>query len=272
MKYLLILLSILALPASAIDVMTVNTEFFWDDKAPHEGQIMNASKAPSKNAYIRKKEYFSNLIRESGVSIVGLTEIEGCHIASDLAEILNWNFACKKGRDIYTGQDVAVLTKFKVLSNTIDNHAKSYAPMKLYNGGSKEVRPSKALTVILLDDQDSIMVTVAHLISRRGSNDDKRHAQANAIFNTLLKTRERHKPKYEFLMGDFNDVASSETLRIMQSDVLINKAGSEDWSYQYKGHILIDHILVSKNLQEGDIETLPTSMAFTDHQAVIFRH
>ena len=264
---------VLSFNVSALTIMEINTEFLWDHKAPHDGRLIKESKVPTQAKYEAELDYYKSLIQKHNADVVGLIEIEGCHIAKDLATKLNanWNVACKKGRDTFTGQDVALITKFKVLRKTIDNHKNSFALIKSGDKKGKRVRPSKALSVVLSNGRDSYLVTVAHLISKRGNNDLKRLAQAEAIKKTHLKLRERYKTKNQIILGDFNDLPESPVLSELTS-AGVALVDTMACTYVYKGKCnLIDYILVSNNIAGGSLFAVKVSHKFSDHSVLVYK-
>ena len=74
-----------------------------------------------------------------------------------------------------------------------------------------DVNPSKVLIADVRMEGDIISVIVAHLISKRGSNDDKRVAQATVIRRHAIKAM--IEGKHVIVMGDLNDEPGSGTLR-----------------------------------------------------------
>jgi len=217
-------------------------------------------------------DYFKHLITKSGAEVVGLTEIEGCHIAEDLTKILgsDWSSICRNGRDKYTGQDVAILTTMHPINKTTNNHHHSFSKIQRGDEKGKKVRPSKALSTILTDGKSKYLVTVTHLISMRADNNPKREAQAVAITNTLKEMNNRFNPDHEILMGDLNAYPKSRTLKFIMDQRLTNHADKNDCSYTYKGSCkLIDHVLTSWNLGKVDIKTIKIPRKYSDHKAVL---
>lgn len=267
-------LLLIAVEVSALSVMEINTEFLWDNSLPHEGQLVGTKiDAPTLAQYESEVSYFASLIEENKADIVTLVEIEGCHVAGHLRDVLNthragWNLACKKGRDSYTGQDVAILTRLEIRENTISSLDDFYSML-----GSKRIRPSKVLSVIAVDAEsnESYLLIAAHLVSKRSNNDAKRNAQAKAINSARLFMVEAHSPTHTIVMGDLNDVDGSDTLETLKSEVLVSPAGTEDCSYTYQNKCnLIDHILVTETLGGGDFSTIDVPDSFSDHKTIIY--
>lgn len=258
---LIALCSALSLPAFATTILTINTEFFWDSNPPHEGQIaLGAVGNPPSEKSVKLEAYAIALhIVYNDADIVGLTEIEGKSAAEQIMKYLpdDYHLVFKKGRDNYTGQDVALITRYQVVGEP-----SNFEGIEGNYHGTKKI-PSKALGVTLKDNAETYNIVVAHLISKRSSNDDKRAAQANAIVK-YLENRKGH----NIVMGDLNDVPGSITLNQLTSSGL-NIINSSEYSYVYQNKKqLIDHILVSDDLLPGATFVSFDLGPVSDHRAV----
>ncbi len=265
-----VLLITYSMSTLALSIMEINTEFLWDNKTPHEGRLAGKNfRIPSHTSYMNELQFYKTLIEQYDADLVGLIEIEGCHVAFDLATTLGseWDIACKTGRDSYTGQDVALLTRLPVISKSITNHSKSY-----YNLNGMRSRPSKVLTTIVGSGNNTYSVTVAHLISKRGNNDAKRLAQAQAIARTVKSHAKVFNPKHIIVMGDLNDTVDSDVVEAFRyADVEPSEIGSS-CSYIYRGQCkLIDHVLVSNSLLGGYFKHIDVPKKYSDHHAVHYK-
>ena len=261
--------------ALALDVMTINTKFLWDHKFPHDGKIINASSAPSKEVYLSELQAYARAIKEKKVDFVGLTEIEGCHVAFDLKRVLDdgWFVACREGRDSYTGQDVAILSKLIPDDRSYYNHDKSYSEITYGPKKGKSVRPSKAFSAVFYYKDSTVVVTTAHLISRKGNNDAKREAQARAIKWGTGNLKFAFDADYEIIMGDFNDYPDSKTLQILKGDNLVSYEDASDCSYTYRGSCkLIDHILTTPNIGQKQLDAFVIDPRLKDDHRAVYIH
>lgn len=263
----LIFTLLFSLTASALTVLEINTEFLWDDKVPHEGRLAGDKfPIPTRAAYQDELNYYATLITQSGAEVVGLIELEGCHVARDLARLLGkeWKSVCKKGRDTFTAQDVALLTSFSVNPKSVTNHSKSY-----YKLNGKKSRPSKALTALIGSGGNTYSVTVAHLVSKRSNNDEKRLKQARAITKTVNLHASVFKPQHIIIMGDLNDTVGSPALEAFKVANVQHAAIGSSCSYVFRNQCdLIDHILVSEGLQGGSFSHIDLPTKYSDHHAV----
>jgi predicted extracellular nuclease len=260
--FLLFITLAVSLPSFATVVLSINTEFFWDSKLPHDGQIaLGAVGNPPSEKYVQLEANAIALhIMYNDADIVGLTEIEGENVAKQILNYLpkEYKLVFKKGRDNFTGQDVAIITRYDVIGEP--NNFKGIEGN--YNGTKKV--PSKALAVKLKKDSETYNVVVAHLISKRSNNDNKRAAQADAIVKYL-----NSKTGHNIVMGDLNDTPSSTTLNLLVKSGL-NIINKNEYSYTYQNKKqLIDHILISDSLKSGATFKSFDLGAISDHRAVI---
>ena len=108
-----------------IDIFLLNTEFFFDNKEPHGEVVGQSVPVPTPEQYEAKARTIAELIDTHEAGIVGLVEVENRavleKVKSYLANPDDWQIAFDEGRDSYTGQDVAILTKFRVVGGSATN-------------------------------------------------------------------------------------------------------------------------------------------------------
>jgi len=279
MKYIIpfLILIITSSNVYSLGVMVLNTEFLWDDVQPHNGNLIGSKKpVPTAADYQREISFYAQLINDQKVNIVGLVEIEGCHIANALAAMISkqksWYVACTRSRDTFTGQHVAILSTLPLIESSITSF-----PDISYQLKGKSVRPSKVVGVVTKSKNGhQFIVITAHLISKRGNNDAKRQAQAAAIARSRDSLQQQYPKAHAIIMGDLNDVMGSKTLstivRGRGNNSLVSPSTSSDCSYVYRGKCsLIDHILISPSLSGGKLETVKMPSSISDHRAVVYR-
>jgi len=285
---IVVLLAMLISPLSLADeivLMSINTEWFWDELPPHEGGIaLGAIGNPPSAQYVELKAWaIAQIIEEAGADVVALIEIENGDVARRIADFLgtDWSVAFDKGRDNATGQDVAVITPHNVDIASITNFPTSSGSAP----GAANVRPSKVLGVEVEIDGEDYLFVVAHLISKRNpSNDPKRLAQADAIRLEILGRFST--VDHIVIMGDLNDTPGSPPLnRIRGLDdsqpvfIQTGRVGGSNpsFSFTFQGvDQLIDHILLSPSLQ-GALDAIPINAqhqsidtgVISDHLAVV---
>lgn len=275
----LVLLLLLTANSYATTIIALNTEWLWDTSEPHEGQVVGYAqdniRPPSPKEYILETYAIAKTIEAYDADIVGLVEIENEAVAQKIKSFLSdeWSLAFMKGRDSYTGQDVAILTRYDVIPDTLSN-----LPDFEGNAGGVTKKPSKVIAVGLKDDAGKTYYVVAtHFLSKRSNNDTKRLAQADAVRQAIKAQFNNY--DHFVVLGDINDLPNSPVLKRLrglddQETNLVQPADiSEDYSYIYDGRKqLIDHILVDAQLASGGkLETILLPEAITDHRMVVFR-
>lgn len=152
---------------------------------------------------------------------------------------------------------MALLTRFPVVTGTATTFPEE-REIYFQNNAEETVNPSKVLGVIVRIENQDFYILVTHLISRRGSNDAKRLAQATVI--------RRHgvmamiEAQNVIVMGDFNDTPGTPVLRRIRGfdDIWGNfiqtaneVPSAERFTYTYQGQQnLLDHILLSPSLYQ----------------------
>ncbi|OMH26587.1 endonuclease/exonuclease/phosphatase family protein [Motiliproteus sp. MSK22-1] len=265
--FTLITLLMIAANVQALTVMSINTEWFWDEEKPHEGTqpFGPKGKPPSTKQVELKALALAQIINQNKADIVGLAEVEGRAVVKRIIPYLDgeWNIAFRQGRDSKTGQDVALITKLDLIAGTVTNFPDAKG---VYKG--RQARPTKVLGVGLRQNGQKYFVVMTHFISKHDKNDKKRSAQANAVARAVVKQARSY--DHMIVMGDMNDTPNSVTLRQIRSAGLTLISGEDDYSYVYKGKKeLIDHVLVSKSLAEGASFKSVDLGPISDHHAVV---
>jgi cyclophilin family peptidyl-prolyl cis-trans isomerase/endonuclease/exonuclease/phosphatase family metal-dependent hydrolase len=272
-----------------INILLLNTEFFFDNEAPHGGVVGDSRPVPTAEAYRAEAKAIAELIDAHGANIVGLVEVENRAVVEAVKSNLQtpdaWEIAFDEGRDTFTEQDVALLTKFQVVSGSATNFPDE---REIYFEGEaeKDVNPSKILGVELRVDTEPVYILLTHLISRRGQNNAKRLAQATVVRRKAVKAMLDE--KHVIVMGDINDTPGTPVLQRLRGfgDIwgkMIQTANSVEPSQRFT-HIhegqknLLDHILISPSLRDEflavpEIERCEIIDAanISDHRAVLTR-
>ena len=272
-----------------IDIFLLNTEFFFDNKEPHGEVVGKAVPVPTAEQYETKAKTIAELIDTHKANIVGLIEVENRAVLEKVKYYLaspdDWQIAFDEGRDTYTGQDVAILTKFRVVPGSATNFP---AEREVYfvDGKERDVNPSKILGVELKIDNQPFYILIAHLISRRDSNDAKRLAQATVVRRQAVK--ELMADKNVIVMGDMNDTPATPVINRLRGfddiwDNLLQTANAVEadnrYTYIYEGQKnLLDHILISpslrnefRNVEEGKQCEIIDVGELSDHRAILAR-
>ena len=272
-----------------IDIFLLNTEFFFDTKEPHGAVVGKSVPVPTAEQYETKAKAIAGLIDVHKANIVGLVEVENRtvleKVKSYLASPDDWHIAFDEGRDTYTGQDVAVLTKFRIVSGSATNFPHE-REVYFVDGQERDVNPSKFLGVELKIDNQPFYVLITHLISRRGSNDPKRLAQANVVRRQAVKAMMAD--KNVIVMGDMNDTPATPVIKRLRGfdDIwgdLLQTANAVEadnrYTYIYEGEKnLLDHILISpslrnefRNVEKAKRCEIIDVSELSDHRAILAR-
>ncbi len=289
---------------SRLSIMTFNAEFLWDGLAPEEGQVAFAWKGDP-DAAAEHMQRVADVIIFSDPDIVHLVEVENL----DALTLFRDSFLAGrgyepyfvKGKDTYTGQDVALLTRIDPVSVRRDERSGV--------SGSEQKGVSKHLIARFEAEPDLRFSLIGlHFVAFPTREDRRleRQAQADAIVGMAIDEADAG---YEvIIVGDFNDYDGAAdsldhidsapistvltTIRAMRpgdpGDDLINAASLLDKSQRYTAHYdkngngrvdypqeltSIDHVLIGPGLA-GRIETVDIPhrhdpMAGPDHYPVV---
>ena len=272
-----------------VDIFLLNTEFFFDNKEPHGEVVGKSVPVPTPEQYKAKARTIAELIDTHKVNIVGLVEVENRAVLEKVRSYLtdpdDWQIAFDEGRDTYTGQDVAILTKFRVVGGSATNFP---AEREVYfvDGKEYDVNPSKILGVELRIDNQPFYLLITHLISRRSSNDSKRLAQATVVRRQAVKAMMAD--KNVIVMGDINDTPGTPVIKrlrgfddiwgdFLQTANVVDT--NERYTYIYRDQKnLLDHILISpslrdefRNVEKGEQCEIIDVGELSDHRAILAR-
>jgi hypothetical protein len=279
---LLAVLTVAQLSAQTeVGIMSINTEWFWDHVEPHEGQtaIGPRGNAPSERAVNLEAFAIAQMILAHQANIVGLVEVESENVVDLIVSYLpaGWTRVFVRGRDTFTGQDVALITSFDVISGTATN----------FGTLTGTDRPSKILGVGLNVGTSQLYVIVTHLISKRSSNDAKRLRQAQHIRPQAISVLGSGFD-HAVILGDINDEPGSPPLNALLGlndtsgnfiQTAITTGPDAAFSFVFDGRQqLIDHILLSPTLASVfDISNAEQRLRgidlgpISDHRAVMVR-
>ena len=272
-----------------INTFLLNTEFFFDNKEPHGEVVGKSMPVPTAEQYEAKAKAIAELIDTHKANIVGLVEVENRAVLERVKYYLaspdDWQIAFDEGRDTYTGQDVALLTKFRVVPGSATNFPDE-REVYFVDGQERDVNPSKILGVELRIDNQPYYVLITHLISRRESNDPKRLAQANVVRRQAVKAMIAD--KNVIVMGDMNDTPRTPVINRLRGfddiwgDFLQTTNAVEAnnrYTYIYEGEKnLLDYILISpslrnefRNVEEAERCEIIDVSGLSDHRAILAR-
>jgi len=292
-----------------LTIMSFNAEFLWDGKAPEDGS--SQVQFPWRDSPAEAEEHMAKIaqvIIQGNPDIVMLVEVEG----PDALNQLNDDFLAGRGyrtyfvqgKDTFTGQDVALLSRIDPLNIPIGRTD------ALGESGGIMKSVTKNLFADFAIGGSQVSIIGLHLLANPSSQSRKldREAQADAIRQLA---RQKRQAGFELaVMGDFNDydpdedsrdhrdsMPISNVLRIIKEmgtltadDDLVNVARFIPKVSRFTSHFdqdddqhvdepdeltSIDHILLSQGLTEKvDFATIlhdhdPTQVS--DHFPVVVR-
>jgi len=261
-------------------IMSFNAEFLWDGEQPEEGRVNFLHKGSVVLARKHMKR-IAYVIKQSDPDVISLVEVENLDALQTMNQMFLPDMGYKayfvKGKDTFTGQDMALLTRVDPIGGTITrfNH-------KGVSGGVMKSVSKNFVATFNINGLRLGLVGI-HYLSRPSdaSRVGKREAQADATAKTVNQLYQSG--FYPIVVGDFNDFDSkvldhknsrpiSNVLEIVKSsgterknDDLLNAAQyipqrdryTAHWDKNKNGKVdgkkelsSIDHILISKKLSQ----------------------
>ncbi|TKJ34600.1 MAG: hypothetical protein CEE38_17145 [Planctomycetes bacterium B3_Pla] len=290
---------------ATLTIMTLNTEFMWDGVEPEEGQP-NFDWKHSETEAAEHMAEIAEIIRAGNPDIVNLVEVENKQAVDKLnADYLagrGYQVYFKKGKDTYTGQDVALLTRIDPLVFDRDDGKGQ--------SGNVVKGVSKNLYATFTIGNTKIAIIGLHFLAFPNAEYRRlpREAQADLICKRAKKLFDDG--YLLIILGDFNDYDGEEGNRdhidsmpvtnvlsmikqlgtgtpgddLFNAAQLVPKASryTAFWDQNHNEHIeadreltSIDHILIANGLRERvelvDIPHNHDPRAVTDHFPVVVR-
>ena len=291
---------------SMLVIMTLNAEFLWDGVDPEEGQVVFDWKGSQTEAEEHMQEIADVIIRVDP-DMVNLAEIENIEALTTFNDKFlagrGYEPYLVKGKDTFTGQDVALLTRIDPVGGQIERDDSRATVGDVNKGVSKNY-----FAKFDLGDSRKIALVGLHFLARPTSSSRRlaREAQAEVIRSRAVTLAQ---DGFEVVvLGDFNDFdGNSDSLDHIDStpitNVLLNIRGMDpdnaaddllnvaalvpkperftafydrndnDGIDPPKEFTSIDHILLSQELvAEVEVVTIPHNhdpRFVTDHFAVV---
>jgi endonuclease/exonuclease/phosphatase family metal-dependent hydrolase len=249
--------------AETVRFATFNVYWLFDDEPPRQRW---AGRRPG-HTWEQTLAKVADAIAAIDADVIALQEVEDRRAVQRLNEALAErnkpypHFWVGAGTDPFTGQDVAVMSRFPNITEPILAYTTLREDFKDEKGRDRVAALQKFMRVDLEVFGEPVTVYALHLKSKRGNqiaSDGERLAQAKMIRRLVRATMEKGKPKV-VVMGDFNDDPDSEALREIRglNDTSWNmshasesiKMQGDNWTYVYDDERqAIDHILLNKFL------------------------
>ncbi|MEN3015096.1 MAG: endonuclease/exonuclease/phosphatase family protein [bacterium] len=231
---------------------------------------------PLKNDGPPKKESeiagIGDIIRRSNADIVALQEVENIQILTKLLETAGlkdkYNVIVGKSDERGIATALLVSKKFKIKNYTINENNEVF-----------KRPPVEALIEIMPGFQ--VKVFTVHLKSKRGGveADKQRYKE---VENLIQKTKNTDTPT--IIMGDFNDLPDSITIKTLESNGFTDVRNLDKMSretkyptYYGKYKSVLDYIFVSKHFNESVVQRsfnvvgryeYPNVHKFSDHRMI----
>ncbi len=189
---------------TTLTVMAFNCEFLWDGVAPEEGaaSVTFPWKGDQKLAEAHMKRV-ANLILRGNPDVVSLEETENLHAV----QVLNDKFLAGRGykpyfiqgKDTFTGQDVALLTRIDPDGDKIERDD------RIGTSGTETSGVSKNYFAKLTVGSTKIALIGLHLLAQPTSRDRmaKRQAQADVVRTMAVDLAKQG--RQVIVLGDLND-------------------------------------------------------------------
>lgn len=209
----------------------------------------------------------ADAIAEIDADVIALQEVEDSRAVKALNDVLAEknksypHFWVGAGTDPFTGQDVAIMSRFPNITEPILAYSALRQDFSSEEGKDRVAALQKFMRVDLEISGDPVTVYALHLKSKRGNqvdSDGERLAQAKMIRRLVRARLEKGRPNV-VVMGDFNDGPNSDALReirglndsswnMSHASASENMRG-EQWTLEFGGkRQALDHILLSKFL------------------------
>ena len=251
--------------AESVRFATFNVYWLFDDEPPLQRW---ADRRPGQT-WEQTLAKVADAIAFIDADVIALQEVEDQRAVKRLNDALAERnrsypyFWVGAGTDPFTGQDVAILSRYPNITEPILAYPTLRQDFSSEEGKDRVAALQKFMRVDLEIVGEPVTVYALHLKSKRGNRiatDRERLAQANMIRRLVRATLEKGKPKV-VVMGDFNDDPDSEAVREIRglNDTSWNmslaskskKMQGEPWTYVYGDNRWApDHILLSKFLYD----------------------
>ena len=249
--------------AESVRFATFNVYWLFDDEPPLERWADRRRNQTWEQTLAK----VADAIAEIDADVIALQEVEGRRAVKRLNDALAErnksysHFWVGAGTDPFTGQDVAIMSRFPNITEPILAYPALRQDFSSEEGRDRVAALQKFMRVDLEISGHPVTVYALHLKSKRGNqvdSDSERLAQAKMIRRLVRARLEKGRPNV-VVMGDFNDGPDSEALReirgLNDSSWNMSHASAsetmqgEPWTLKFGDkRQALDHILLSKFL------------------------
>ena len=273
--------------AESVRFATFNVFWLYDDSAPHQRWADERENQTWEQTLAK----VAKAVAVIDADVIALQEVEDHSAVESLNSALADHeksypfFWVGAGTDPFTGQDVAILSRFPNLIEPIRAYPALRSEFHTDKGYPRLAALQKFMRVDVEVSGKPVTVYALHLKSKRGNqitSDGERVAQARMVRRLVRSNLEKGSEIKIVVMGDFNDEPGSNTLREIQGlndasldlqDAVdsVNLQG-EGWTYELNGdQAQFDHILLSKFLFDKvtSAEVIRFDNDVSDHDAFV---
>ncbi|WJY23041.1 endonuclease/exonuclease/phosphatase family protein [Fontisubflavum oceani] len=246
---------------------TFNTYWLYDNEAPLARWGLKLPDGGLKEKVDQVAKAIIG-VGESGADVVALQEVEGPHVIDALMQRLSElsspikYYWCSETLDPFTGQNVAVLSKFPATIQPVLRLDQTVVPYSDHRGFERMGSLGKFMRVDLEIDGQVLSLFNVHFKSRRGGVEETRllrTVQAQIVRNLTRPRVEQgnsRSPSFTAIAGDFNDTPKSVPIDTVLGkhdtsyqlfSVTQTLPAEDQWTYVFDGeNQQLDHVLLSK--------------------------
>lgn len=192
---LFLFVATLGAEAAEISIGSLNAFHLFDPIMTRKGVTAEGNRY-SVDVYQRKLANLGSMFSSGSPDFVAVQEIGGREEAEALSKQVGYGFSFVKGRDTYTGQNVALLSR--LASGFRSTTAKRVSELDRVVSKHALVRISSA------DSERPLYVLAVHLLRPIGENQEKHAAQLQAIARWADTVIELDPASVVVIVGDFN--------------------------------------------------------------------
>ena len=249
--------------AESVRFATFNVYWLFDDEPP----LQRWAERRRDQTWEETLAKVADAIAQIDADVIALQEVEDRRAVKALNDALAErnqaypHFWVGAGTDPFTGQDVAILSRFPNITEPILAYPALRQDFSSEEGKDRVAALQKFMRADLEISGNPVTVYALHLKSKLGNqadSDGERLAQARMIRGLVRARLEKGRPNV-VVMGDFNDGPNSDALREIRglndsSWTMSHASASENmqgepWTLEFGDkRQALDHILLSKFL------------------------
>lgn len=255
---------------SRLKITTFNVKFLWDGINPEEGQVEFDHKG-DRQAASEHMEDIAAILQKIDADIVNLVEVENIEALTlfnnNFLQGMNYKPFLIKGKDSFTGQDVALLSRIDPVGDKIER-----TDIKGTSGRKTKSVSKNYFAKFEIDDLKLAVIGLHFLAhpSNVGRRSD-RQAQADAIRQLAISF---FKDEFNIVaLGDYNDfdrevldINNNAPISTVLRDIKeMNKSNDHDNLINVAKHIPKDRRFTAHWNKDNDGFVEPSELSSIDH-------